>query len=83
MRRSLPIDSTEAGELVRAHRQLLSEFFPVTPAKHYLISRGYVTDERFTSYYESQQPGLAQWLADAIEAESQRVGVDLANPTWD
>ncbi|MFC6354490.1 MerR family transcriptional regulator [Rothia nasimurium] len=82
-RRNLPTDGTEASELVHAHRQLLSEFFPVTPAKHYLISRGYVTDERFTSYYESQQPGLARWLADAIEAEAQRAGVDLANPTWD
>lgn len=83
VRRNLPTDSAEAGKLVHAHRQLLSEFFPVTPAKHYLISRGYVTDERFTSYYDSQQPGLAQWLADAIEAEAQRAGVDLANPTWD
>ncbi|WP_237242270.1 MerR family transcriptional regulator [Rothia nasimurium] len=83
VRRNLPADGTEAGELVHAHRQLLSEFFPVTPAKHYLISRGYVTDERFTSYYESQQPGLAQWLANAIEAEAERAGVDLANPSWD
>ncbi len=83
VRRNLPTDSAEAGELVHAHRQLLSEFFPVTPAKHYLISRGYITDERFTSYYESQQPGLAQWLADAIEAEAERAGVDLANPSWD
>ncbi|WP_416220610.1 TipAS antibiotic-recognition domain-containing protein [Rothia nasimurium] len=52
-------------------------------AKHYLISRSYISDEQFTRYYESQQPGLAQWLADAIEAEAQLSGVDLANPTWD
>ncbi|WP_237189548.1 MerR family transcriptional regulator [Rothia nasimurium] len=83
VRCNLPTDSAEAGKLVRTHRQVLSTFFPVTPAKHYLISRGYVTDERFTSYYESQQPGLAQWLANAIEAEAERAGVDLANPSWD
>ncbi|MGV3017703.1 MerR family transcriptional regulator [Rothia sp. 88186D007BW] len=83
VRRGLPTDSAEAGELVRAHRQVLSAFFPVTPAKHYLISRGYISDERFTSYYETQQPGLARWLADAIEAEAERAGVDLANPSWD
>ena len=30
------------------------------------ISRGYIADERFKRYYEERQPGLAQWLADAI-----------------
>ena len=82
VRHGLPTDSPEAGKLVRTHRQVLSTFFPVTPAKHYLISRGYISDERFTSYYETQQPGLAQWLADAIEAEAERARVDLNNPEW-
>src|SRR5699024_2736435 len=60
-------DSDEAAKLVAEHRKVLSEFFPVSYAKHYLISRGYITDPRFTEYYERQQEGLAQWLADAIE----------------
>lgn len=83
VRDQLATDSPQAAELVLAHRQLLSSFFPVTPAKHYLISRSYISDQRFTRYYESQQPGLANWLADAIAAQAQAEGVDLANPSWD
>ena len=75
-------DSDEAAQLVAEHREVLSEFFPVSYAKHYLISRGYITDPRFTEYYERQQEGLAQWLADAIEYVAAANGVDLENPEW-
>ena len=68
--------------LFRSHRRVLSEFFPVSYAKHYLISRGYITDPRFTEYYERQQEGLAQWLADAIEHVAAANSVDLQNPEW-
>nr|WP_255632167.1 TipAS antibiotic-recognition domain-containing protein [Corynebacterium sp. Marseille-P4611] len=47
--------------MVEKHREALSAFFPVTPAKHFLISRGYVADERFRAHYEAQQEGLARW----------------------
>ncbi|WQD12579.1 MAG: TipAS antibiotic-recognition domain-containing protein [Lawsonella clevelandensis] len=49
---------------------------------HYLISRSYVADERFRQYYESQQEGLAQWLADAIASNAAAYGVDLTNLEW-
>ncbi|MDU4569551.1 MerR family transcriptional regulator [Corynebacterium sp.] len=75
-------DSEEAQGLVEKHRAALSAFFPVTPAKHFLISRGYVTDERFRAHYEAQQERLAQWLADAIEYAAKAQGVDTANPEW-
>lgn len=75
-------DSDEAAQLVSEHREVLSEFFPVSYAKHYLISRGYITDPRFTEYYERQQEGLAQWLANAIEHVAAAHGVDLENPEW-
>ena len=75
-------DSEEAQGLVEKHRAALSAFFPVTPAKHFLISRGYVADERFRAHYEAQQEGLAQWLAEAIEHAAKAQGVDTANPEW-
>lgn len=75
-------DSEEAQGLVEKHRAALSAFFPVTPAKHFLISRGYVADERFRAHYEAQQEGLAQWVADAIEHAAKVQGVDTANPEW-
>ena len=75
-------DSEEAESLVEEHREALSEFFPVTPTKHYIMSRGYIHDERFRAHYDSQYVGFAQWLADAIEAAARRQGINVENPTW-
>ena len=76
-------DSERAAGLVEEHREALSEFFPVTPAKHYIMSRGYIHDERFREHYDSQQVGFARWLADAIEHVASQQGVDIENPTWE
>jgi len=76
-------DSERAASLVEEHREALSEFFPVTPAKHYIMSRGYIHDERFREHYDSQQAGFARWLADAIEHVARQQGVDIENPTWE
>ena len=76
-------DSERAVGLVEEHREALSEFFSVTPAKHYIVSRGYIHDERFREHYDSQQVGFAQWLADAIGAVARQQGVDIESPTWE
>ena len=76
-------DSERAASLVEEHREALSDFFPVTPAKHYIMSRGYIHDERFREHYDSQQVGFARWLADAIEHVASQQGVDIENPTWE
>ena len=82
IRKGVAPDSDEAAALVASHRELLSEFFPVTPAKHYMISRSYIHDERFRSHYDSQLDGFAQWLASAIECAARDSGVDIDNPEW-
>lgn len=82
VRAGVPATSSEAAELVEMHRDALSTFFPVSHAKQYLISRGYVADERFKNWYDSQQEGLAQWLADAIAHVAKAHGVDLTSPQW-
>ena len=76
-------DSERVASLVEEHREALSDFFPVTPAKHYIMSRGYIHDERFREHYDSQQVGFARWLADAIEHVASQQGVDIENPTWE
>lgn len=76
-------DSEEALILVAEHRQALSAVsFDVSPAQHFIISRGYVSDARFREHYESRAAGLAQWLADAIEAHARAEGIDVTNPQW-
>lgn len=76
-------DSERAAGLVEEYREALSEFFPVTPAKHNIMSRTYIHDERFREHYDSQQVGFAQWLADAIEAVARQQGVDVDSPAWE
>ncbi|WP_216388052.1 MerR family transcriptional regulator [Arcanobacterium phocae] len=83
VREGIASDSSAAQKLVEEHRQVLSTFFPVTHAKHFILSRGYIKDERFREYYENQQEDLAQWLADAIAANSQANGVDPAACIWE
>ena len=82
VRESVDPASDKASELVEKHRAVSSDFFPVTHAKHYLISRGYTADERFRAYYEAKQAGLAEWLAEAIAQNAKRNGVDLDAVEW-
>lgn len=82
VRAGIAPEAPEAQALVHEHRGLLSEFYPVSPAKHYLISQAYVSDERFRTHYDSRHEGLAQWLADAVAVSAERAGVDLENPQW-
>jgi DNA-binding transcriptional MerR regulator len=49
------------------HRQWLSFFWHTyTKEAHAGLAQMYVDDERFTAYYDREQPGLAAFLRDAI-----------------
>lgn len=60
-----------AGELAQKtadmHRQWLSLFWDsYSKEAHAGLAQMYVDDERFTAYYDKDQPGLAAFLRDAI-----------------
>ncbi|MDP4180855.1 MAG: MerR family transcriptional regulator [Bacillota bacterium] len=60
-----------AGELAQKaadlHRQWLSYFWnSYTKEAHAGVAQMYVDDERFTAYYDKEQPGTAEFLRDAI-----------------
>lgn len=60
-----------AGELAQKtadlHRQWLSYFWDsYTKEAHAGLAQMYVDDERFTAYYDKEQPGAAAFLRDAI-----------------
>jgi len=60
-----------AGELAQKtadlHRQWLSFYWDCyTKEAHAGLAQMYVDDERFTAYYDKQQPGVAAFLRDAI-----------------
>ena len=60
-----------AGELAQKaadlHRQWLCYFWEsYTKEAHAGVARMYVDDERFTAYYDKEQPGMAAFLRDAV-----------------
>lgn len=60
-----------AGELAQKaadlHRQWLTCFWDsYTKEAHAGVAQMYVDDERFTAYYDKEQPGTAEFLRDAV-----------------
>ncbi len=60
-----------AGELAQKaadlHRQWLSFYWDsYSKEAHAGVAQMYVDDERFTAYYDKDQPGVAQFLRDAV-----------------
>lgn len=60
--------ASELGQKVAdLHRQWLSYSWPsYSKEVHAGLAQMYVDDERFTAYYDKEQPGLAKFLRDAI-----------------
>ena len=56
-----------AQKAVDLHRQWLSYFWDFyTKEAHASLAQMYVDDERFKEYYDREQPGLAEFLRDAV-----------------
>ncbi|WP_238013077.1 TipAS antibiotic-recognition domain-containing protein [Dactylosporangium sp. AC04546] len=69
----VPADSDRARALAEEHRQHISRWFYDCS---YETQRGlgdmYVADPRFTATYDTGNPGLAQYIRDAIHANADR-----------
>jgi hypothetical protein len=68
---SLPIDSPKAQEAVIAHRDAITKWFydcSVEMQKNLAVM--YIEDPRFKEYYDGRVRGLAQYVHDAIHAQS-------------
>jgi DNA-binding transcriptional MerR regulator len=62
-----------AMDLAEEHRQQISRwYFEVPYEMHRCFGEMYVSDERFTAYYDSVRPGLAAHLREAILANAAR-----------
>ena len=59
----------KAREACRLHREWLCFFWPegtYSPEAHMGLAQMYVSDERFSDYYEKIAPGCAAFLRDAL-----------------
>ncbi len=73
LRAGLPATAAEAMDAAEAHRQHIeTRFYDLTHEFHRGLADMYVTDPRFTRTYEDIEPGLAQYVHDAIHANADR-----------
>ena len=60
--------SRQADELAARHRASIEQFYDCGEDMHRCLVQMYLTDERFTRYYDDVEPGLAQYLHDIVVA---------------
>jgi uncharacterized protein (DUF924 family) len=66
-------ESTAAMDAAEAHRmQITNRFYDCPKQMHRGLGDMYVADPRFSANYEAVEPGLAQWVRDAIAANAER-----------
>ena len=58
--------SERAGELARRHRASIEQFYECGDEMQRCLVQMYLSDERFTRYYDDVAPGLAQFLHDIV-----------------
>jgi len=66
-------DSAEAMDAAEAHRAQIDRwFYAVAYPMHRGLADMYLADPRFTTTYDDREPGLAQYVHDAIHANADR-----------
>lgn len=83
MRAGVEPGSERADTLAEHHRASIGVYFHCTHSMQVLIGRTYVEDPAFRENHDAQEPGLARWLREVIDANARRHGVDPATATWE
>lgn len=62
----------QAQQAAEMHKQWLCfHWSEYSKQAHMGLAQAYVDDERFTAFYDKQQPGTAQFLRDAIKVYTE------------
>jgi MerR family transcriptional regulator, thiopeptide resistance regulator len=67
-----PTDSRAMDVAESARLQIDQWFYPCSKQFHVNLGEMYVSDPRFTAYYDKHREGLAVWFRDAIRANAER-----------
>ncbi|HWV49355.1 MAG TPA: MerR family transcriptional regulator [Microbacterium sp.] len=73
----------EADLLVERHRELFSNFFPLTRQMQVCLGRMFEADPGFSSYYNGIGDGLATWFRQSVDESARRHGIDPETATWE
>jgi hypothetical protein len=56
----------EVAAVVDRHRRHIGRFYELTPEVYSGLAKLYVEDDRFRAFFERLRPGLAEFVAEAI-----------------
>ncbi len=62
-----PVEDRKVQALVARHHAYLNNFYEVKPGMYRGLGKLYIEDPRFRAYFEKYRPGLADYLAQAID----------------
>lgn len=82
MGRGITPGSPDADELVERHRELFSNFFPLTRQMQVCLGRMFEADTGFASHYDGISEGLATWFRQIIDESARGHGIDPETATW-
>lgn len=75
--------SAEADGLAERHRELFSNFFPLSQQMQVCLARMFETDPGFASYYNGIGEGLATWFRQSVDESARHHGIDPDTATWE
>lgn len=61
-----PIDSEEVQAVIKRHHQTNEKFYKTSAEMYKGLAETYVSDKRFTEFYDKHKTGLAKFLRDAM-----------------
>lgn len=72
-RAGTPADAPEVMDIAEEHRlQIDRNFYPLSHEMQCGLAEMYIADPRFTAFHDKHEPGLAQYVHDAILANARR-----------
>lgn len=72
LRDGVPAEDELTAPLVAAHRlHIDAHFYDCSPRMQRELATMYVQDPRFTAHYDDREPGLAQYVHDAVHAHTR------------
>ncbi len=74
--------SPEADALVERHREVFSDFFPLTRQMQVCLGRMFESDPGFSAHYDGIRFGLASWFRQSVDECARTHGIDPDTAVW-
>lgn len=74
--------SPEANGLVERHREVFSNFFPLSREMQVCLGRMFEADPGFAAHYDGIRAGLAAWFRRSVDAAARAHGIDPDAAAW-